>query len=376
VIPNTLPSVNALVTKGDSLYIEYHIENREITTNLVQKNVNIAFVGNAPRGIAGVFTQPKDSILGNLYRGWGQFVYNGNRDRANQRINKNDLEIDPDLLNSSEQRPYHPEKSKFVLMVSLPDLHAWRGYDNLTYIQADTMSSSRLGEDGISPDNTAIVGVSTSAFAPNKISKSETHSISANISASYSVIGGSLSGSKSWNETVNTLDAIDMNGDRYPDIVGVDNIQYTTARGGLEKTAQSYNLGTHQAKSEAEGAGLGGGFVVSAPYNANQNQGAGSNKNTTKVDNVNNQATANGAQGQKVASTTIGVSGSGSINVGKNDDETTDSWLDVNADGLIDKIFKDGSVALNLGYRLLKKRHGAIKVFGQVRVKIMGEALV
>ena len=52
----------------------------------------------------------------------------------------------------------------------------------------------------------------------------------------------------------------------------------------------------------------------------------------------------------KLQKITVNGSGSPSINAGNGTDNTITTWMDVNADGLPDKVTKDGRVVLNLGY--------------------------
>lgn len=49
----------------------------------------------------------------------------------------------------------------------------------------------------------------------------------------------------------------------------------------------------------------------------------------------------------------IGISG----NFGNDEDEMVYSWMDINGDGLIDKVFLDGIVVFNLGYCFVVKEN-------------------
>ena len=51
--------------------------------------------------------------------------------------------------------------------------------------------------------------------------------------------------------------------------------------------------------------------------------------------------------GERPAQTSVGISG----NFSKGEDEVKHSWMDVNGDGLPDKVYPGGQVALNLGYK-------------------------
>src|SRR5262249_24074989 len=47
-------------------------------------------------------------------------------------------------------------------------------------------------------------------------------------------LGGAVGGSYAWGNSKGLSDFVDLNGDQFPDIVGVGGAQYTTPRGGLE----------------------------------------------------------------------------------------------------------------------------------------------
>lgn len=94
----------------------------------------------------------------------------------------------------------------------------------------------------------------------------------------------------------------------------------------MEASAKPQNVGTSESRASSDGFTLGDGFPVAS---------------TTK-------GTNDAAKGQqKQASASIGLSG----NVGTSSDEVTTTWNDMNGDGLPDKIYNNGTVALNLGYR-------------------------
>lgn len=88
-----------------------------------------------------------------------------------------------------------------------------------------------MGDDDISPAQ-AVPGNGSGARAINKIAKSTNYSFSVGAG------GGFVSGSygKSYGGMKVLTDFVDMNGDRYPDIVTERKIQYTNALGGLSST--------------------------------------------------------------------------------------------------------------------------------------------
>ncbi len=344
-LTNTIP-----IIINEDIYIEYHASNPQLGREL------LTYV-NPEDGIYAV-VDSSQQIFGHLYRGWGQFIYNGNRGRAYVPIDTSELNIDiessslPDFDNTQElnqsDEQFNLMMSNLVIMFADNKGQRWTGCDDFTYVKADTLSSSRLGEDDIIPSvntgNSNSAGVH-SLSAPYKINKSTTESISASVG-----IGGGWSSTGS--ET--TLDAIDFNGDRYPDIVSVDNIQYTNARGGLEQDFVNHGLGSHLSDSKALSLSIGSSFPVAIPINTGDSGKGGTSKSNNAEGNATN-GDNNSSNAQKSASINFGFSLSGGLSC--NGDKTTHSWMDMNGDGLPDKVYDDGQVALNIGYSFLPKEN-------------------
>jgi RHS repeat-associated protein len=347
VMPLIFPTLEALVDKKDSLFIELYIDNLKVVKALSTINASL----NNGLIKASVFTANEKDIFGPQYRGWGQFVYNGNEERANKKIDERDLKFDrtnvpkvekiekPDDANFTDEND--PTKSNFVFMVSYAKEGLWQGYDNLTYITKNIMSSSRKGEDDIRVLRSVSEG--NTAHAPNKISKSESGSISGNLNLFPDfVVSGSVGVSTAWNSTENTLDVLDLfGGEGYPDIVSKDFVQPSNPLGGLEKDKISIDsMGVHKAESSALGVTGGGSGVVSKTSNAFLTfNSAAAEKAASKSNSAKN-----------TAQSSIGINGSYS----KNTDKTKHTWLDINGDGLLDKIIENDTVYLNLGYKFSK----------------------
>lgn len=343
------------VIPGDSIYVEYHVAvNLDLFAgNLPQQpNARVRLNDQTRLIRAGLFSRPskESQIFGPQYRGWGQFIYNGNGARGILPINEQLLRLDDALMDVDTTINYEdsddlqgdfydPTKAIFIPMIANPKSGAWLGYDNLTYITATEISSSRMGEDNLLPLPTSSNGSGISA--PTLLSEVKMNSVAAGGGA------GLVSGSagSSWTTLKNKLDVMDMNGDRYPDIVTPNTIQYTLPTGGLEEGAVSHAFGSHEAKSQAEGFTLGGSFVYSRVSNSGEARGRRSKGGKAKV--------RSGSQGRrsrsasKAAASSIGISG----NFGNDEDWTVHTWLDINGDGLTDKVYPGGRVALNLGYR-------------------------
>lgn len=350
---------SALVNRGDTVFVEYHIKNASLdqktwlvdsilehVTPLLTNDIPAAIEFNGDSEIlnAGVFSQIKDPWLGPRYRQWGFFAYNGNRQRADEKIHTNELD-DPPLSNPGSGIPdkdsdidpkYDPINVKVVMLYPDCKTNAWMGFDNLTYVGADTMSASRLGEDNLKIDYAAAEG--TGATAPRKITRVKSKNLAIGLATGFV----NATSTSSEGETKIMYMVIDMNGDGYPDYLSPDKCQYTTMLGGLEEKAITHNLGTQEGKSNNDGVSSSGSIPEAKAAREPKNQSSPNNTAPAKCNNSNNQNT----DGQKSAKTSMGLSAS----VGGGKDESLSTWLDINGDGLPDKIYRNGMVALNLGY--------------------------
>jgi len=361
--------ISAGVEGGDTLFIEYHTSNRDLAGAIETAGAEWRIGdGNWAPIEAGLATAVDSTrlIFGPLYRGWGQFAYNGNRERAARPIAEGELKLDESLMNEPDSIPenpedididYDPTKTSFIVMVADPKSAAWLGYDALTFLRAKVISSSRLGEDDLSirPPISRGGGLS----APNRISTSSMNSIAGGLGVSFA----SGTASKTWNETELTLDVMDFNGDGYPDVITSRGIQFTTSLGGLASGVFQHGLGHHAASSEALGFTLGGDFVASRTNNTSEPKGSSSNKRSKK-----GKGKSKGSRGaksktgkngkaaksaSKTAASSIGISANFSTDM----DQTLHSWADMNGDGLVDKVYQGGDVALNLGYRFAPREN-------------------
>ncbi|WP_434362366.1 hypothetical protein NF212_19045 [Parasalinivibrio latis] len=337
------------VLMGDVLFIEYHTDTPAIADLLMlDAGVEIDNQGVVSAWNAGIYTYSYTFIFGPEYRGWGQFVYNGNGTRADQPIIESELKLDdaltdalnspPDLDNIDQNNladnAYDPTNSIFIMMLPIAQVDAWRGYDELSLLDAAKMSSSRFGEDEYAPSSAIPTGTdgSQAIRAINKLTELSY--------SGYSIGGGvpigGFGASGSYSETDQDIriltDFSDMNGDRYPDIIGQSQVQYTDMLGALESGVKNNGLG-HPSTSQSENKGvtLGGNFSFGSSGAAN------------------NQTTKTFKEAFIEANTTMpgaGISGTS----GKSTDHANVSWRDINADGLPDRVYDNGTAQINLGY--------------------------
>ncbi len=333
------------VAEGDTLYLDYYAADSALAVKLTQAEATLKNGDNEYIAEAGIYFRRKDTKFGPLYRQWGHFSYNGNRLRADQPINQNELVISKTLTDAKKDdyekisdttalqgaNVYKPAAEKFVMLVPFGRERFWNGYDNLTRLDGTFMQSSRYGTDDVEP--ITISGGGTGAGAVDKITVSKSKSFTGGIGISFpaATAGGTLG--KTLGDSKVMLDFMDMNGDRYPDVVTPGSIQYSLPTGGLsgEMISHKQSGENHQTSTESAGVSLSGSFVLSKaePYAFNI-------KNT--VVNVGSGKTSAGLNGSF---------GSGS-------NETDFTWMDINGDGLPDRVVlgedKKLRVSLNLGY--------------------------
>ncbi|HEX2628686.1 MAG TPA: RHS repeat-associated core domain-containing protein [Chitinophagaceae bacterium] len=355
VIPVTLgvlgahPPLSFIANNGENFFFEYHTTKKEIANNIISPIAVVdADPGNPVNVNSALHTIDDSFIFGPLYRHWGQFAYNGNRARASQPIIETDLHLDESLtdqnppsidLSSGQsaadmQSIYDgaggnkPKEDKFIYLPPENQNRSWIGYDNLTYVTKTIISSSRMGKDNltpVNPINDPSPGSGTGAAAINKVSNTDNFSLAVGI--------GPAGASTSFGYTKFLYDFVDMNGDRYPDIISSNKVQYTHPYGGLESTARNFSFGD-ASKSEHFSVGftLGGTFLRSNSSNA--------------------KATPKGSKATKAASQSeisAGISG----NFNYNKDSTAFAWMDINGDDLPDRVYRNGNVELNIGYSFL-----------------------
>ncbi|MCB9306039.1 MAG: hypothetical protein H6565_05545 [Lewinellaceae bacterium] len=365
------PLVVANIPANEPLYIEYHIADPVLADSLFDTAGPKAYFtlnGSTSTLKAGLFVgrPEEETLFGPLYRGWGQFTYNGNRTRADEAIHESDLHLDSALFGMAQNVPniqtpddlqgvYDPSTAKFVMMVSDPKSNSWRGFDNLTWISADRMSSSRLGIDDILLVNPANPGVG--ANAPFKISVQSSDGVSGSLSIPIPVIPLGISANQSSGNVRSKLDARDLSGDKIPDIIGEEGIQYSLPTGELEMSVTPFKIGSHLSLNNAWGIGGGGGgnYAPAKSSNTGTHSGSGSNKTIVNTCASTQRACDNASQAGESANSSVGVSFDIGVNVGSGDDHTAFTLEDINGDGLPDMLFEHDTIALNLGFRFAAK---------------------
>ena len=308
--------------------------------------------------------------FGPLYRGWGQFAYNNNYTDTSASASKirverlrlprwfmasSDSQIDTsdvylnidsnnvaneDSMSASFSSIYCPtsDSTSWVEMTANTEFGTWLGYGNITYISHDIMANTRcVGYSPVEDDEPAsqtviddydypvpnsIAGANVNTI--RKQNKSKLNNSSYGVSYMASVGQSESDGS---NQVIS--DYMDMNGDGYPDFLASGNIQYTMPWGGIGQ--HLYCSPEHySSESMTNSDGITFGASYSIPKRMPSNN---------------------------AAKAKISFDGNGSVSAshGTGTDYTSYTYMDVNGDGLPDKIRKNvyREVALNTGYGFL-----------------------
>jgi RHS repeat-associated protein len=328
VVP-AIPALPVPVEAGDELFLDFSTTDPAALGRITAHGATVDGA-SAPTAVhaaaeQGAFAQP--------YRGWGAIGYEGNRARATQPIVQSDLVIDEDFRDRLPDGPTEDDlpgfrenptvaTPKIVVFAPMPGEQRWAGSDANTWVSAGGASSSRLGTDTLDVATDADFAGATAV--PRRGSTEQ-------ISTTLGV--GPLGGSLATGEAESTVDFLDLNGDRYPDVVGSGGVQYSDMTGGLGATRGSVGGSVRETDSRA--------YTVSA--------GAGTPARTSGTARGTDLPTGRGTANTSRAGSEMPSLGIGG-NLGGGESETKHDLVDINGDGLPDKVYADGDAALNLGY--------------------------
>jgi RHS repeat-associated protein len=348
--PTTGIDVEVPILHGDSLFLEFHTADFYLAERMSVHEATFTIGERDTTIVAGVHSyephsnEREDIIYGSMYRRWGHFGWNGNRAYASEPIQLNLLKVSDAAKSQGEVETanvsgedlegtemYNAKADRFFVLVASPSDQRWTSGDQFAYLSKEAVSSSRLGDDDLSILQVQS-GEGSGAIGIEKVSKSQGNAYTAGVSLG---ISGSYSHSDAKNKTL--TDFMDMNGDHYPDIVSELLIQYTDARGGLSSRTTSSRGYVQETHATTDGIALTGSFPMSMP----------------KFRNSNKSSKQSQTDAGDAASTSGSVSISGSTT--KGDNEANYVWMDMNSDGLPDRVnMTTAKVALNLGYRFGK----------------------
>jgi|GEM_PF-426062 len=376
------------LSSSENYYIEFYSDRYEWTKCLKDA---LFFSSEFGPQDGGVFTQSirnEQVIFGPLYRGWGHFSYGSNydidknEDRATRPIKTNELNIKVDeaqlrkLKDEKEGKgdaTYSPNNTKFNVLIAFPGMEAWMDGDTLSFsgfIKGPIMQAARFGEDDLEIEKTIVSGESFRAM--NKVSFGNSTGFSAGLELKYKDKNGQFkdlpSGtySQSSGSTTNEIEILDLNGDRYPDFISQNNTQITNQSGALQNGMITAFAETGQTYNSSNGISTSGSVTIS---NSNNTQAVpAGNRNSANAANVQKDAVKSGSTPTS-SNMAIGINSNASFNL--NDDDATMAWIDMNGDGLPDRVTNAGQFNMNMGYRIQKElinsqeiRKGEGKDFG------------
>ncbi|MDL2303499.1 type IV secretion protein Rhs, partial [Dysgonomonas sp. OttesenSCG-928-D17] len=301
--------------------------------------------------------------FGPLHRSWGQFSYNAMEGRATQPIQENLL-----TLPQSEDDPNINPQS-MVFMPMSPDVLShtyWQGSDPQVYVNGKIISASRMGQKDVILENPLSglgnAGNSSGNCIPGSGAvgiRKESKSTSISVMTSYSI--GTLNTASGEDETLTEF--VDMNGDGYPDIISKNQAQLTNTSGGFDGEILKYR-GYHRSESSVKAVGAGGNPIHAASISAKTAAAAQSAAwagITKKMADNNPQFSGlqSGAADARKAADADQLALDKARNqayfvpgaeLSDNGDKVVETYMDVNGDGLPDKILSNKQVQLNLGY--------------------------
>ena len=297
------------------------------------------------------------ALLSHGYRGWSYGGYNGGGARGDQPIPPGELDKPPPFDGSEtidEQtgpdmaRRFAEEGLQAFPLLPMADTMPcryteedafecspvrgghWQGPHELIYVTATEMSTTRLG--GPQPRLPKPAQLAGSTAVP-RLSRSKNTALGAGAGpASFSMSDGKSRG---------LLDFLDMNGDSFPDVVAPERIQYTSPLGVLAERRGIPHRELRITSSESSTIGIGGN-IASSKSDAKGEHGCRAEDFQT-----NGPPTPSSQQMQSIGFAL-------SAGASKGGDTSEANLMDVNGDGLPDRIWKGAGrleVALNLGYR-------------------------
>ncbi|MDM4719572.1 SpvB/TcaC N-terminal domain-containing protein [Micromonospora sp. WMMA1363] len=333
-LPASMTRLKVPVTQGDELFFDLTTTNTKLVGLLKTQKVKVSYDGWNFQQVPSAMHSPADQgAFAQPYRGWGVIGYQGNRDRATRPIAQAELVLDESYKNALPKEPVKADLATFtanpavptpriIVFAPQPATGRWVASDESTWVGASAAASSRLGLDTIDIVTDADIAGSTGS-----IRRGRTQQISTTLTL------GPFGGSGAIGTTAGEVDFLDLNGDRFPDVVGAKGIQYSDMDGGLGATRGT--LGGNVRESDSSAGGVS--FSAGSPVRTVATAGG--------IDAPTGYASANTAR-TGVEMPALGIGG----NLGGGESDARFDLTDINGDGLPDKVYAGGEAQLNLGY--------------------------
>lgn len=307
------------------------------------------------------WTRRQNETFGPLHHGWGQFLYSGMGGRAKKaidtnllilpkgsRINSADFDVFKNNVNTAavSHQPIAKDQ-KFddlsavnaifapMLPVANDKIRCWMAGEESIFLTGQLMGTSRLGIDNVKSIN-PFTAISTTVGGTDNSYGRGISKVSISTSKTYSGGYGMLGANHTDGDTKQVSDFMDMNGDKFPDILNESSMQITNVNGTLGEVYGNSLI--HNGTNNSNGLSVNGTSGGSKP----ESGGVPAKSKAANAPALNNQSAA--ATNQQAG---FNIGGSGALNNGV--DNVQVSWVDMNGDGLPDKFYQTG-YELNLGY--------------------------
>jgi len=335
---------------SDDEYIKQALETQDVAeVNVLSWTYTTTYPGvdiNNPLGSVtqsvSTFCKRNDLDYGSMWRGWGQFEYNAANNRWNDPIDRSTL-----FLPQTKEEIGIDKMAFFPLHPDTKTKNYWVGLNENIYINGDTMSTGRLNIQNMvdlvqatningglrapALDEDTLDQISN---APILSSTNDSKSIWGGASVKLGVFNAGISASSSTGGGSTTMGYMDMNGDGYPDRITDNRIEYSSVRGGRD--GEIKDIVPEKTENNAYSIGINAGATPSfSPFSLGKHF-----KSNQTASIVNNLSKVN-----------LSIDLSKAIN--ENSDNSTNTYSDINGDGLPDRLYKDNDIikiCLNLGY--------------------------
>ena len=317
-------------------------------------------------------------LFGPLYKGWGQFAYHQPNTGSASNIIRIETLVPPDMLvvgasmpsdtngfrerlhrgdgftadsltsdstydsfQSNHEGLYNPLSYASCWVEMTPDVEhqVWVSYGRQNYVGRDSISNSLQGQwysssatvaatTDIELPETTTYDDAVPAASPNGTPAKAVRKVNRSTTESWTLGAAALGGSGSTGTNTVVTDYMDLNGDRYPDNVGHERVQYSQQWGGL---GEMRDFPPDFAKDNNSTTTTSGNSCSASPIRLERIIGG--------------------------AMFTLKSEANGGLSKGynKGQDRASGAWTDINGDGLADFVTCGGKVYLNIGYGFLDK---------------------
>ena len=330
------------IPNSNTFYGTFHVKKEISSYN------SASYLINGTTIEAAIYSTFDDNKFGHLYRGWGQFAYNGENE-PDELIKEELLNVDTsqyeDVATDIDAKNINDiDSTKIKNLPSVNDQWFYimqfsakeERYESVakdSYVSSNSISSSRIGKQDLQVDepNFPTPGndeePAKETAAPYIQSSGEGDSFTG-------AVGAIATAGVGWSKTTssNTQSILDINGDGYPDWINQKNntieITYTNANGQLTDKKISFDF--NPTKGISESTNINAGISLSATMpNLIAPMG---HKENWQI-----QLQKEGSSSNNTTSASVSIS----ENFSSSKSISASEWIDFNADGLPDYVFEE-----------------------------------